>query len=114
MDHLSLWVYFINIFLNKTTGEGAFGQVWEANAKGLTDCNGVPEASESLEMRVAVKMLTQGADREAQNDLINEAKTMSRFHNEHIIRFLGVCLNSVPNLLVLEYMEGGDLREYLR
>ena len=39
---------------------------------------------------------------------------MSHFKHDHILRLLGVCLETDPNFILLELMEGGDLLSYLR
>jgi len=39
---------------------------------------------------------------------------MSHFRHKHVLRLLGVCLETDPPLLVLELMEAGDLLSYLR
>lgn len=38
---------------------------------------------------------------------------MSQFNHTNILRLLGVCLLNEPHYLILELMEGGDLRSYL-
>lgn len=38
----------------------------------------------------------------------------SRFNHPNILRLLGVCVLNEPHYLILELMEGGDLRMYLR
>lgn len=38
----------------------------------------------------------------------------SQFDHSNILRLLGVCLLNEPHYLILELMEGGDLRSYLR
>lgn len=38
---------------------------------------------------------------------------MSRLKDPNIIRLLGVCVSSDPLCMVTEYMESGDLNQYL-
>lgn len=49
-----------------------------------------------------------------QREFLKEAVLMSNFRHNHIIRLLGVCLDSDPQYIILELMEGGDLLTYLR
>lgn len=39
---------------------------------------------------------------------------LSQFDHSNILRLLGVCVLNEPQYLILELMEGGDLRSYLR
>ena len=39
---------------------------------------------------------------------------MSEFKHPHILQLLGVCLNAEQPIIVMEFMEGGDLLNYLR
>lgn len=92
------------ITLMKFLGSGAFGEVYEGNARGLT----------SGEIKVAVKTLRKGASDQEKNDFLKEAQLMSQFKHEHILQTLGVCLDNDPHLIVMELMQGGDLLTYLR
>ena len=49
-----------------------------------------------------------------QINFLKEAKFMSRFQHEHILKLLGVCLNAEQPIIVMELMDGGDLLNYLR
>ncbi|ROJ78752.1 Proto-oncogene tyrosine-protein kinase ROS [Anabarilius grahami] len=44
----------------------------------------------------------------------NACFAISQFNHPNILRLLGVCLLNEPHYLILELMEGGDLRSYLR
>lgn len=46
-------------------------------------------------------------------DFLKEAKLMGNFKHAHILQLLAVCLDG-PNSLILELMEAGDLRTYLK
>ncbi|KAA0203330.1 hypothetical protein HAZT_HAZT001170 [Hyalella azteca] len=43
-----------------------------------------------------------------------EAATLSSLKHDHIVTFYGVCYDSSPMVMVFEYMEQGDLNNYLR
>ncbi|XP_050988520.1 proto-oncogene tyrosine-protein kinase ROS isoform X2 [Labeo rohita] len=44
----------------------------------------------------------------------NACYAISQFNHPNILRLIGVCLRNEPHYLILELMEGGDLRSYLR
>uniref|UniRef100_A0A3Q1ELJ8 receptor protein-tyrosine kinase n=1 Tax=Acanthochromis polyacanthus TaxID=80966 RepID=A0A3Q1ELJ8_9TELE len=62
---------------------------------------------------VAVKILRPDASKNARNDFLKEVKILSRLKDPNIIRLLGVCVSSDPLCMVTEYMECGDLNQYL-
>lgn len=63
---------------------------------------------------VAIKTLRKGASAQEKTEFLQEARLMSHFRHKHVLRLLGVCLDTDPPLLVLELMEAGDLLSYLR
>lgn len=63
---------------------------------------------------IAIKTLRKGASAQEKNEFLQEAKLMSHFKHKHVLRLLGVCLDSDTPLLLLELMAGGDLLSYLR
>ncbi|KAK2578971.1 hypothetical protein KPH14_011171 [Odynerus spinipes] len=94
------------ITLAKFLGSGAFGEVFQGNAK---DLNGPGTITP-----VAIKTLRKGATAQEKSEFLQEARLMSHFRHKHVLRLLGVCLDIDPPLLVLELMEAGDLLSYLR
>ncbi|KOC66937.1 Proto-oncogene tyrosine-protein kinase ROS [Habropoda laboriosa] len=93
------------ITLAKFLGSGAFGEVFQGNAKDLERPGVTP---------VAIKTLRKGASAQEKTEFLQEARLMSHFRHKHVLRLLGVCLDTDPPLLVLELMEAGDLLSYLR
>ncbi|XP_036141230.1 proto-oncogene tyrosine-protein kinase ROS isoform X3 [Monomorium pharaonis] len=93
------------ITLTKFLGSGAFGKVFQGNAKDLEGPGITP---------VAIKMLRKDASSQEKTEFLQEARLMSHFRHKHVLRLLGVCLDTDPPLLVLELMEAGDLLSYLR
>ncbi|XP_029680164.1 proto-oncogene tyrosine-protein kinase ROS-like isoform X3 [Formica exsecta] len=93
------------ITLAKFLGSGAFGKVFQGNAKDLERPGITP---------VAIKMLRKDASSQEKTEFLQEARLMSHFRHKHVLRLLGVCLDTDPPLLVLELMEAGDLLSYLR
>ncbi|XP_014608086.1 PREDICTED: proto-oncogene tyrosine-protein kinase ROS isoform X1 [Polistes canadensis] len=94
------------ITLAKFLGSGAFGEVFQGNAKELDGPGTVTP--------VAVKTLRKGASAQEKSEFLQEARLMSHFRHKHVLRLLGVCLDIDPPLLVLELMEASDLLSYLR
>ncbi|XP_076250339.1 receptor protein-tyrosine kinase sevenless isoform X2 [Rhynchophorus ferrugineus] len=94
------------ITLSKFLGSGAFGEVFEGRAKGLSQ--------QGVVQKVAVKTLKKGASEQEKSEFLQEAQLMSHFKHEHILQLLGVCLDNDPQFIIMELMEGGDLLTYLR
>lgn len=47
------------------------------------------------------------------NDFLKEIKIMSRLKDPNIIRLLAVCICADPLCMITEYMENGDLNQFL-
>ncbi|XP_064420345.1 discoidin domain-containing receptor 2 isoform X2 [Latimeria chalumnae] len=97
-------------------GEGQFGEVHLCEADGLQEFLG-PDVSFSVfndqSVLVAVKMLRSDATKNARNDFLKEIKIISRLKHPNIIRLLGVCIHDDPLCMITEYMENGDLNQFL-
>ncbi len=90
----------------KDLGEGAFGKVHLA------------EYSHSLEedddkILVAVKVL-KISNEEALKDFDREATLLASITHGNIVQFYGVSMEETPWKMIFEYMEHGDLNEFLR
>ena len=93
-----------DVQIDRELGRGQFGAVCLARLQR----GGQSES-------VAVKMLlASGVPETEQRQFEYEAKLLSAMRHRNIVTVVGVCFQSVPNMLVLELMGGGDLREYLR
>nr|KAF6268278.1 discoidin domain receptor tyrosine kinase 1 [Pipistrellus kuhlii] len=62
---------------------------------------------------VAVKILRPDATKNARNDFLKEVKIMARLKDPNIIRLLGVCVQDDPLCMITDYMENGDLNQFL-
>ncbi|KAF0701673.1 hypothetical protein As57867_007881, partial [Aphanomyces stellatus] len=87
----------------KNIGSGAFADVWLASYEGNN---------------VAVKVLhiihTRGISMHQFQSFIAEIQLHARFESPYIVRFIGAAWTRPSDLsLVMEYMDGGDLRDYL-
>jgi serine/threonine protein kinase len=87
-------------------GQGNFGLVVQAEARGIT--------KEEESTTVAVKVLKEGAGLQAKQEFFKEASLMHEFVHPNILRLLGVCIEQEPLCMIFEYMELGDLNNFLR
>ena len=95
-----------NIKYVSQLGQGNFGIVYKGKAAGIT------EGEEEVE--VAVKTLKEDAGSEVISSFIDEAKLMFDFDHPNILTIFGVCVSGFPYLMVFEYMDEGDLTQFLR
>lgn len=64
---------------------------------------------------VAVKSLTaKTANENAKQDFQKEIHVLSKLKDPNIVQLLGVCTQDEPWFMVVEYMEQGDLNQYLQ
>ncbi|XP_067144566.1 NT-3 growth factor receptor-like isoform X2 [Centruroides vittatus] len=90
----------------QTLGEGAFGRVFLGTVDYLT-----PDEPTTL---VAVKTLKDPNQEDARPDFYREAELLTTLQHENIVSFYGVSTDGNPLMLVFEYMEHGDLNNFLR
>ncbi|NWT76058.1 PTK7 kinase, partial [Prunella himalayana] len=88
-----------------TLGRGEFGEVFLAKAKGAEDGEG--------EVLVLVKSL-QTRDEQLQLDFRREAEMFGKLNHANVVRLLGLCREAEPHYMVLEYVDLGDLKQFLR
>ncbi|XP_023244351.1 platelet-derived growth factor receptor alpha-like isoform X4 [Centruroides sculpturatus] len=92
----------------KTLGQGAFGRVVEAEARGLGGQGSTV---------VAVKMLKERADREQMKALMAELKILIHLRpHVNIVNLLGAVTENMAKgelMVVVEYCRYGNLRHYL-
>ncbi|XP_072038259.1 BDNF/NT-3 growth factors receptor-like isoform X2 [Amphiura filiformis] len=90
-------------------GEGAFGVVCLGVCKNFGSDSDINEPT-----MVAVKTLKDASMGDARKDFEREAELLTNLQHENIVTFYGVCMEKEPYLMVFEYMENGDLNNYLR
>ena len=91
----------------KILGSGNFGEVHLADL--------APNTSGSGTRKVAVKMLKDGAPSEDTKDFLAEIKLMKEIgQHENVVGIIGHCLDRRPFMLVVELLELGNLRDYLK
>eukprot|EP00051_Salpingoeca_urceolata_P021386 m.334896 g.334896 ORF g.334896 m.334896 type:complete len:2339 (-) comp19788_c0_seq2:77-7093(-) len=87
----------------RTIGSGNFGTVDEAKLQ-----------SNQAVLTTAVKRLTKEADVEEQENFLFEARLMSTLEHHAIVQVVGVCSRERPFWLCLEYVQNGDLKDYIK
>lgn len=63
---------------------------------------------------VAIKTISKTASQREKNEFLNEASVMKNFSTFHIIKLIGVVSIENPPFVIMELMENGDLKTYLR
>uniref|UniRef100_A0A7N6BAK0 receptor protein-tyrosine kinase n=1 Tax=Anabas testudineus TaxID=64144 RepID=A0A7N6BAK0_ANATE len=97
-------------------GEGQFGEVHLCEAEGMLDFLDEDlsiEGNNESPLLVAVKTLREDANKNARNDFLKEIRIMSRLRDPNIVRLLAVCVDTDPLCMITEYMENGDLNQFL-
>ncbi|KAM6993456.1 epithelial discoidin domain-containing receptor 1-like [Passerculus sandwichensis] len=101
-------------------GEGQFGEVLlceviAPHTLGLAPppSSGPAPPGTERPLLVAVKVLRPDASKNARCDFLQEARALWRLRDPHIVRLLGVCAGPGPLCIVTEYMEHGDLHQFL-
>ena len=111
-----LKVYISNVREIQELGMGHFGKVILAETVGLSAHElGISESDDdkSKSTLVAVKKLKSDAPNATREAFEKEVNFMSRLTDRNVIRILGVCYEDTP-FIMMEYMEKGDLNQYLQ
>lgn len=75
---------------------------------------GLIEGKPEAELMVAVKTLKEGCSTETKEDFFKEVALMSLLHHTNIVELLAVSTEEEPYGMIFEFMELGDLNQYLR
>ncbi|PIK49057.1 putative discoidin domain-containing receptor 2 [Apostichopus japonicus] len=99
-------------------GEGMFGEVHLCEARHLEEylpnnMNLETPSQHGGGTLVAVKMLRKDACKNARSDFMKEMKIMSQLKDPNIVKLLAACTDDEPYCMVVEYMENGDLNQFL-
>jgi hypothetical protein len=100
----------------KILGTGFFGKVVLADTVGLSLKDlGLSETDDdkSVSIQVAVKKLKANVSRTTQEAFEKEYKFMSRLDHPNVTRMLGLCNTGPVQFIMMEYMEIGDLNNYI-
>ncbi|CAN7937136.1 unnamed protein product [Ixodes hexagonus] len=63
---------------------------------------------------VQVRALAEKVGHHARADFLKEVKILSRLRDPNIVHVLGVCTRDDPLTMIVEYMENGDLHQFLQ
>ncbi|XP_053314510.1 inactive tyrosine-protein kinase 7 [Spea bombifrons] len=88
-----------------TLGRGEFGEVFLAKAQGVDS-----EAGEAI---VLVKAL-QTRDEQLQLGFRRELDMFAKLNHANVVRLIGQCRDAEPYYMILEYVDLGDLKQFLR
>ena len=116
MKKVLLKVFGSNIREIRELGMGHFGKVILAETVGLSGKDlrlSESDNDKSKSTLVAVKKLKSGAPSTVKEAFEKEVNFMSRLTDRNVIRILGVCYEDTP-FIMMEYMEKGDLNQYLQ
>ncbi|XP_008551856.1 insulin receptor-related protein [Microplitis demolitor] len=90
-----------NLVIGGPLGNGNFGRVFRGKLNGVQD--------------VAIKTITEkNYTEEERHEFLNEASVMKQFTTYHIVKLVGVISEGDPPYVIMELMEKGDLKSYLR
>ena len=88
-------------------GQGCFGQVFKGEAESVPGMEG-PTI-------VAIKTLKSTATEKDKKDLLNELAVMKMMDaHPNVVGLLGCCTDDDPVYVILEYVNGGTLQDFLR
>ena len=104
-----------NIREVRLLGRGQFGQVVLAETIGLSlkDLKVSHSDANNKSILVAVKKLRPTASKSVQQAFEKECRFMGRLKDMNVTQILAVCKEHTP-FIVMEYMENGDLNQYLQ
>lgn len=92
------------VTIGEELGRGAFGKVHEGTyndpEKGVIAC--------------AIKTVRENAPHDECIKFLQEVYTMKAFDTQHVVKLLGAVTRCQPHLVLLELMDDGDLKNYLR
>ncbi len=105
-----------NITEIQDLGSGRFGRVVVAAIENLSlnDLNLGENTDKNRSFLVAVKNLKNNANPELRKSFQDEIDFMSNLKHANVIRLIAVCSLSTSSFMLVEYMENGDLQDFLR
>lgn len=105
-----------NIMEIEDLGTGRFGQVVLAATVNLAlkDLKLGENTEKNRSFLVAVKKQKKDADSSMKTAFQDEIRFLSKLKHANVVRLLGVCTKGNSPFMVVEYMENGDLNQFLR
>lgn len=99
-------------------GGGNFGDVYKGILMPKLDDAGFNEVVAIKTIKLQQKLMLNDIQlvvekNNLEKNLIEEAKRMARLNAAHVVSLKGFCLQEDPFLVIIEYMEHGDLESFL-
>ncbi|XP_057663991.1 discoidin domain-containing receptor 2-like [Diorhabda carinulata] len=91
--------------------EGAFGTVYIAEADSINEFS---STFCRLTRLVAIKFLKETAGDKERQDFFRDVRILAALEDQNIARVLGICSLDDPLCVVMEYLDQGDLCQFLR
>lgn len=92
-----------NLIIGAQIGTGSFGMVFKGQLK-----------SEKGALSCAIKTVPPTSTLKQRMDFLREASIMKQFDTYHVVKLMGVISTTTPVYVIMEFMENGDLKSYLR
>ena len=89
------------ILLKEIFQKGEFSEIWKGKMR---------DGKRSIEVSVEIPIL----DSKSKTDFFKESMIMNDLNHSNIVRIHGICSKESPILIVTEFLEKGDLGEYLK
>jgi serine/threonine protein kinase len=92
--------------LTQIIGEGEFGEVWKATWK-------APQGPIDVAIKVLKESHEMGEKESHQLNLLKEAAVMGQFKHQNVVRLHGMVTVTQSNMMVMEYLASGNMRDHL-
>lgn len=96
------------------TGVGAFGKVWQGLLHERTDKS---DRNGNKPLSVAIKSIKGAVDKDEIASFLSEADSLKSVNakggHANVLKLVGVALQGLPPLILIEFAEHGNLKGYL-